>query len=166
MESGFVTSRTLAMKVCLLVLKKYYCKICNIVISLGWTAIHCNNWCNFLIPWCYRSLCTLSCGMLIRQLIWFIFWTVHKSPSGFIPLGFSDCSFTRVFPLWNWLHWITYMTWSWTVSLIVLYSDPYTISFALQPHISIHDTRAYIAFWAWDAICSVDATGGKKLKPK
>jgi len=47
--------------------------------------------------------------MLIRRLIWLIFWTVHKSPLVFIHLGFSDWSFTRVFPLWNQLHW--QLTW-------------------------------------------------------
>ena len=55
------------------------------------------------------------------------------------------------------------------IFIIVLYSYPYEISFALQPHILIHDTRAYIAPWTWNAIFdiySVGAIGGKTLKPK
>ena len=31
------------------------------------------------------------------------------------------------------------------IFIIILYPYPYEISFVLQPHISIHDTRAYIA---------------------
>ena len=60
MESGFVTSTTLAVKVYLLVLKKYYSKICNKLLSLVWAATQCNNWCNFLISYDVTEVCAPS----------------------------------------------------------------------------------------------------------